>query len=77
MERKGSEYYLGNHDSLPTVLTLKTDNSVINIELPWDATMEQLCQAFYTACIGITFHPDTVVRGMQEFVEENLPTDNE
>lgn len=76
MENKNSEYYLGNRDTLPVILSLKTDKQVINIELPWDAGMEELCQAFYTACIGISWDPDNVVRGMQNFANDLIGEEN-
>jgi len=40
------------------------------IELPWDNTMEDLCQAFLTLCVGMTYMPSTVLRGMYEFAKE-------
>lgn len=76
MENKNSEYYLGNHDTLPVILSLKTDNQVINIELPWDAGMEELCQAFYTACIGISWDPDNVIKGMRRFTDDLIDEEN-
>jgi hypothetical protein len=30
--------------------------------------MEDLCQAFYGALVSITFHPDTVLDGMKNFL---------
>lgn len=64
----------------PTVFTVKNKNKTITFELPWDATMDDYCHAFYTICVGMTFHPDTVARCMQEFANEmyidNRPLDN-
>ena len=68
---KNNDYYLGNDECLPTVLDLKTTDNNIHIELPWDVSIEDLCHAFYTACIGITFHPETVIQGMKDFAEEH------
>ena len=31
-----------------TVFTVENKNRTITFELPWDATMEDYCQAFYT-----------------------------
>jgi hypothetical protein len=33
--------------------------------------MEDLCQAFYGACVAITFHPETVLDGMKNFLIDN------
>ena len=45
MEAKDSPYYMGNHECLPTEFTIKTTEHVVKQELPWDANMEELCQA--------------------------------
>lgn len=73
MEPKNSEYYLGNCDCPPTILQIKTGNTVITQELPWDASMEDMVHAFYTACVGITFLPETILEGMRDYAESNLP----
>ena len=52
MEAKDSPYYMGNHECLPTEFTIKTTEHVVKQELPWDANMEDLCQAFYGACVA-------------------------
>ena len=71
MEAKDSPYYLGNKECLPTELTIKTTEHVVKQELPWDVSIEDLCQAFYGACVSITFHPDTVLQGMKNFLIDN------
>lgn len=68
MEAKDSPYYLGNSECLPTELTIKTTEHVVTQELPWDANMEDLCQAFYGALVSITFSPDVVLDGMKNFL---------
>lgn len=68
MEAKDSPYYMGNHECLPTEFTIKTTEHVVKQELPWDANMEDLCQAFYGACVAITFNPETVLDGMKDFL---------
>lgn len=68
MEPKESPYYMGNHECLPTEFTIKTTEHVIKQELPWDVNMEDLCQAFYGACVAITFNPDTVLNAMKNFL---------
>ena len=73
MEAKESPYYLGNRDCVPTLLSLKTDNKVINIELPWDAGLDDLLDAFYGALVSMTFHPEIVIEGMYEYSKEKLP----
>ena len=75
MEPKNSPYYLGNYDSLPTVLSLKHHSSVVNIELPWDASMTDLLDAFVGACVSVTFHQDGVIQAMKEYAENYFPNE--
>lgn len=35
-----------------------------------DLTIKEWCQMFYTAMIGITFYPETILEGMKDFAEE-------
>lgn len=35
-----------------------------------DLTIKEWCQMFYTSMIGITFYPETILKGMKDFVEE-------
>lgn len=75
MEPKDSEYYMGNRDELPTILQVKTGHGVITQELPWDAGADELCQAFYTALVGMTFVPEGILQAMEDFVNERKPID--
>jgi hypothetical protein len=72
METKDSPYYLGNRDCVPTLLSIKTADTQVNIELPWDVSIEDLINAFYSACIGITYQPKTVLQNMKDFADEHL-----
>lgn len=77
MEPKDSEYYLGNRDYPPTILSIKNDNKVINIELSWDAGLNDLLDAFYGALVTMTFHPDSIVEAMYEYSKEKLPNNKD
>jgi len=66
-------YYLGNFECPPTKFTVQTGHRTIIQELPWDAGADDLCDAFYTALVGMTFHPDGIIQAMKEFVEERTP----
>ena len=57
-----------------TVLTLEHADRKVSTELNWDASMEDLLDAFYGACITTTWHPTTILEGMKEFAEEHLET---
>ena len=69
METKNSPYYLGNTECVPTMLSIKTTDKVINIELPWDVSTPDLVEAFYTAAVGATFIETDILQCMKEFVE--------
>ena len=71
MEEQNSPFYLGNYKEKPIVFQIKSSDKVITFELPWDVGMEDLCQAFYSACVGLTFHPQTVINGMLDFASEH------
>jgi len=75
MESKDSEYYMGNRDELPTILTLKNSNGVITFELPWDAGADGILNAVYSGMIGLTFNPDGVLQAMQDFVNDHKKID--
>lgn len=74
MEAKESPYYMGNKECVPTTLSIKTFDKVVNIELPWDVSTPDLVHAFYTAAVGVTFIETDVLKCMKEFVEsrENI-----
>jgi hypothetical protein len=67
--RNNDPYYLGNDTMLPTKLIVKTTDKTIEQDLHWDVSTDEMLNAFYTAMIGIGFHPDAVIDGMEEFVQ--------
>lgn len=73
MESKDSPYYLGNRDTLPTILSLKHNSSVITVELPWDVSIDELLNAFVGACVGVTFNEESVLKVMKEYAQDRLP----
>ena len=73
MEPKNSEYYKGNHEVLPTTLSIKTDSKNIDIELPWDVSLDDLVHAFYGACVAVGFNADSVAAVMYDFGDEYCP----
>lgn len=75
MEPKDSAYYMGNFEQLPTIFQIKTNETIITQELPWDRGADELCQAFYTALIGIGFCSDGILHAMEDFVNDHKPID--
>lgn len=53
-----------------TIISFSGNDRQITIEMPWDATMEDMCQAFFTGCVGMTFMPSTVIEGVRDYAEE-------
>lgn len=75
MEPKDSEYYMGNREQLPTILSLKNSNGVITFELPWDAGADEILNAVYSGMVGLTFSPDGILEAMQNFVDNRKKID--
>jgi hypothetical protein len=60
------------------ILTLESNGIKSIHELSWDATVDELVNAFYAAMVGITFSPNLVINAMKQFVKEQDETfDNE
>lgn len=48
----------------------ENDRTIIIENEHEDLTIKEWCQIFYTAMIGITFYPETILDGMKDFAEE-------
>ncbi len=57
-----------------TILTLESNGIKSTHELGWDATVDELVNAFYAAMVGITFSPNLVINAMKQFVKDNYET---
>ena len=57
-------------ENKPTILTLECGGVKITSEMKWDANIEDLLNSFYGLCVGATFHPEAIVKAMQEWAEE-------
>ena len=64
------QYYLGNDTELPVKLTAQSKYKTISVELPWDADLRDMLEAFETVCVGLGFDDEGVTKAMEEFVEE-------
>lgn len=54
-----------------TKLSLQIGDSTVSWEYPsLNCDIEELCHAFYTACIGHGFCPETVLNGMKQLAED-------
>lgn len=55
------------------IITMEqTDGKKMITELSWEAGMDDILEAVYGMCIGLTFHPNTVLGAMKDFVDERL-----
>lgn len=68
--RNNEPYYLGNDTELPVKLTAQSKHKTISVELPWDADLRDMLEAFETVCVGLGFHDEGVTKAMEEFIEE-------
>lgn len=58
------------------IITMEqTDGKKMITELSWDAGMDDILEAVYGMCIGLTFHPSTVLEVMKDFADERLRTE--
>ena len=53
MENRESEYYLGNRNNLPIIVSVKISGIIYSEELPWDATGVDVLHAIYA---GLCLH---------------------
>lgn len=59
-----------------TRLTLECGDRKVSWEMPYtDIGIDDLIDAFYSLCIGITFFPKTVENGFSNWVEEHVTND--
>lgn len=57
-------------ENKPTILTLECGGVKFTSEMTWDANIEDLLNSFYGLCVGATFHPEALLKSMQEWAEE-------
>ena len=57
-------------DQKPTKITLEAHGHKHSSELNWDAGLDDILDAFYGLCIAATFHPETILSYMQEWLDE-------
>lgn len=53
-----------------TILSISQNNIKVSVELPWDASITDIIQSFYTSLVGISFFPEQIEKGFIEFLEE-------
>lgn len=59
-------------DHKPTKITLESHNKKHSSELNWDAGLDDILDAFYGLCIAATFHPESILNVMKDWVEEKM-----
>ena len=48
-----------------TILTFESNGKKITYEMGEYANMEDLLDAFFSGCIGLTYMPDTILKNMK------------
>lgn len=75
MENEKSPYYYGNEDCPPVQLILKHHGApIITQELPWDTGLDELFDAFVTACVGVGYgEKKDISEVIREHIDEYYP----
>ena len=61
-----------NVEDKNTILTiLNSDGNKFSVELSWDVGIDELLNSFYGMLVASTYHPQAILRGMKEFVEDH------
>lgn len=63
-------------ENSPTKLTLSHADVTMSAELPWDANLNDIMDAFVGCLRGVSFG-DWVVEGIKDWCEANLPEEDE
>jgi hypothetical protein len=73
MRTNDDPYYYGNSDCPPTILEFKShDAPISHIEMPWDASTNDVLTALYGAMIVSGFHPIDILETMKQFAEDGI-----
>lgn len=64
------------NENPPTKLTLSHEGVTMSAELPWDANLDDIMDAFVGCLRGITFG-DWVVKSIKEWCEDQLPEEDD
>lgn len=59
-------------DQKPTKITLEALGHKHSSELSWDASIVDILDSFYGLCIAATFHPESILNVMKDWVEEKM-----
>lgn len=55
-----------------TVLTFESNGKKITYEMSEFTNMEELLDAFFSGCIGLTYMPDTILKNMKSYADSKL-----
>lgn len=55
-----------------TILTLANDSKTVTTKMSWDCSMEELIDAFYGACVALTWNPVTILDTMKDYAQQQL-----
>ena len=60
----------------PTVIQMKAYDTTVTYELEnSDRNISELIHGFVTCCIGLTWHRDTILEGLKDYVVEHSDED--
>ena len=59
-------------ENSPTKLIIEHADNKITAELPWDANLDDLLDAFYGLCVAHTYHPISILTHMEDWLRERM-----
>lgn len=57
-------------------ITFESDNCKCTYELPFDASIDDVLNVFYSGCGSLTYTSSTILEGMRDYADERLETIN-
>lgn len=63
-------------ENQPTKITISQNNTTMSAELPWDACLDDIMDAFVGCLRGISFG-EWVIGGIKEWAEDRMPESDE
>ena len=53
-------------------ITFESNGCKCIYELPFDASIDDVLNVFYSGCIGLTYQSSTILEGMRDYADERL-----
>lgn len=77
MENRESEYYLGNRNNLPIIVSVKISGIIYSEELAWDVTGVDILQSIYAGVCLQNTKNHKIFNAFDEFIEYTKNIDDD